>query len=113
LLLKDGQVKTALFKFKIAAQPFTSAGGYCAVVHSFRSQSHREDHCRGTGRISFTTNNVLVDNSHSTNAGYVVTGIVTLPNGQRAHLLARLRLQIVEGEFRLHSDEFTLRPIGG
>lgn len=68
---------------------------------------------RGTGRISFTTNNVFVDNSHSTNAGYVVTGIVTLPDGQRAHLLVRLRLQIVDGEFRLHSDEFTLRPIGG
>jgi hypothetical protein len=68
---------------------------------------------RGTGRLSFTTNNAFADDSRSTNAGYVVTGIVTLPDGQRAHLLARLRLQIVDGEFRIHTEEFTLRPIGG
>ena len=70
-------------------------------------------HRARTGRLSFTTNNAFVEDGRSTNAGYVVTGIVRLPDGHRAHLLARLRLQIVDGEFRIHTEEFTLRPIGG
>jgi len=68
---------------------------------------------RGTGRLVFTTNNVFVDDSRDTKAGYIVTGDVSLPDGRRAHLHARLRVRIVDGEFQVLAEEFTLRPIGG
>jgi hypothetical protein len=68
---------------------------------------------RGTGRLVFHTNNVFEDESQDTKAGYIVTGDVTLPDGRRAHLHARLRLRIVDGDFRVLAEEFTLRPIGG
>jgi hypothetical protein len=68
---------------------------------------------RGTGRLVFTNNNVFVDDSRDTKAGYIVTGDVTLPDGRTAHLHARLRLRIVDGEFQVLTEELTLRPIGG
>jgi hypothetical protein len=68
---------------------------------------------RGTGRLVFHNSNVFVDDSKDTKAGYIATGDVTLPDGRRAHLHARLRLRIVDGEFRVLTEEFTLRPIGG
>ena len=68
---------------------------------------------RGRGRLVFHTNNVLEDESQDIKAGYIVTGDVTLPDGRRAHLHARLRLRVVDGEFRVLAEKFTLRPIGG
>ena len=68
---------------------------------------------RGTGRLVFKTNNVFVDDRRDTKAGYIATGDVTLPDGRRAHLHARLRLTIVDGDFQVLAEEFTLRPIGG
>ena len=68
---------------------------------------------RGTGRLAFHTNNVFEDESQDTKAGHIVTGDVTLPDGTRAHLHARLRVWIVDGEFQVRAEEFTLRPIGG
>ena len=68
---------------------------------------------RGTGRLVFHNSNVFVDDSKDTKSGYIVTGDVTLPDGRRAHLHARLRLRIVDGEFLVLAEEFTLRPIGG
>ena len=68
---------------------------------------------RGTGRLVFHNSNVFVDDSKDTKSGYIVTGDVTLPDGRRAHLHARLRLRIVDGEFLVLTEEFTLRPIGG
>ena len=68
---------------------------------------------RGTGRLVFHTNNVFEDESQDIKAGYIATGDVTLPDGSRAHLYARLRLRIVDGEFQVLAEEFTLRPIGG
>ena len=51
-----------------------------------------------------------MDDSRDTRAGYIVTGDVTWPDGRRAHLHARLRLRIVDGEFQVLTEEFTLRP---
>ncbi len=68
---------------------------------------------RGTGRLVFKTDNVFEDDSRDTKAGYIVTGDVTLPDGSRPHLQARLRVRIVDGEFQVRAEEFTLRPIGG
>ena len=68
---------------------------------------------RGTGRLVFHTNNVFEDDSRDIKAGYIATGDVTLPDGRRAQLHARLRVRIVDGEFQVRADEFTLRPIGG
>ena len=67
---------------------------------------------RGTGRLVFHTDNALEDDSRDTKAGYRVTGDVTLPDGTRAQLRARLRVRIVDGEFQVRAEEFTLRPIG-
>jgi hypothetical protein len=68
---------------------------------------------RGTGRLVFHTNNVFEDESQDVKAGYIVTGDVTLPDGRRAKLHARLRVRIVDGEFLVLAEELTLRPIGG
>jgi hypothetical protein len=68
---------------------------------------------RGTGRLVFHTDNVFEDESRDVKAGYIATGDVTLPDGSRAHLHARLRVRIVDGEFQVRAEEFTLRPIGG
>ena len=68
---------------------------------------------RGTGRLVFHSDNILEDDTHDIKAGYIVTGDVTLPDGRRAQLHARLRVRVVDGEFQVRAEEFTLRPIGG
>ena len=67
---------------------------------------------RGTGRMVFHTDNALEDDRWDIKAGYIVTGDVTLPDGTRAHLHARLRVRIVDGEFQVRAEEFRLQPIG-
>ena len=52
----------------------------------------------------------LEDDSWDTKAGYIATGDVTLPDGHRAQLHARLRVRIVDGEFQVLTEQLTPTP---